>query len=262
VTDAVTVGGCRIAYEVTGPTDGPGLLLTHSIGADRSMWSPQIEALTGDYRIIAVDSRGHGESGSPPGPYRLEMLAGDVLAAARAAGLGRFHLAGLSMGGQIALWLAAHRPELLLSVTAANTASRIADEDFWNARIEAVRTGGMGAIRETVLARFFSPGFAAVHPDWYARSEEVLLSTDPEGYAGCCAALAASDLGGVVSSIGVPTLLMAGELDVATPAAEMERLHTDISGSRLRVLEGAAHISNLDQSEAFTDELAGFLADP
>jgi 3-oxoadipate enol-lactonase len=120
----------------------------------------------------------------------------------------------------------------------------------------------MGAIRETVLARFFSPGFAAAHPDWYARSEEVLLSTDPEGYAGCCAALARSDLGGAVSSIGVPTLLIAGELDVATPPAEMERLHTAIPESRLRVLEGAAHISNLDQSEAFTDELAGFLADP
>jgi 3-oxoadipate enol-lactonase len=262
VTDTVDVGGCRIAYRVSGPTDGPGLLLTHSIGADRSMWSPQIEALAGDYRIVSVDSRGHGESGSPPGPYRLEMLAGDVLGAARAAGLGRFHLAGLSMGGQIAFWVAAHRPELLLSVTAANTAARIAAEDFWNARIEAVRDGGMGAIRETVLARFFSPGFAAAHPDWYARSEEVLLSTDPEGYAACCAALAASDLGGVVNSIRVPTLLIAGELDVATPPAEMERLHTAISGSRLRVLEGAAHISNLDQSEAFTDELAGFLADP
>jgi 3-oxoadipate enol-lactonase len=261
VTDAVDVGGCRIAYEVTGPTDGPGLLLTHSIGADRSMWSPQIEALAGDYRIVAVDSRGHGESGSPPGPYLLEMLAGDVLGAARAAGLGRFHLAGLSMGGQIALWVAAHRPELLLSVTAANTAARIADEVFWNARIEAVRTGGMGAIRETVLARFFSPGFAAAHADWYARSEEVLLSTDPKGYTGCCAALAASDLGDVVSSIAVPTLLIAGELDVATPPAEMERLRTAIPGSRLSVLEGAAHISNLDQSEAFTDELAGLLAD-
>jgi 3-oxoadipate enol-lactonase len=259
VIDAVDVDGCRIAYDVTGLTDGPGLVLTHSIGSDRSMWSPQVEALAGDFRIVAVDSRGHGQSDSPPGPYRLKMLAGDVLAAAKAAGMGRFHLAGLSMGGQIALWIAAHHPELLLSVTAACTAARISDEDFWNARIEAVRNGGMAAIRETVLARFFSPGFAAAHPDWYARSEEVLLSSDPEGYAGCCAALAASDLDEVLGSIGVPTLLIGGELDVATPPAELERLHAGIPGSRLRVLEGAAHIANLDRPEVFTQELGGFL---
>jgi 3-oxoadipate enol-lactonase len=259
VIDAVDVDGCRIAYEVTGRADEPALVLTHSIGADRSMWSPQIEVLAGKYRIVAVDSRGHGRSDSPPGPYRLEALAGDILAAAEAAGLGRFHLAGLSMGGQIALWAAAYRPELLLSVTAANTAARIADEEFWNARIEAVRNGGMAAIRETVLARFFSPGFRAAHPDWYGRSEEVLLATDPEGYAGCCAALAASDLGDVVRSIGVPTLLIGGELDVATAPAGMERLHTAIPGSRFRVLEGAAHISNLDRPEVFTEELGGFL---
>ncbi len=91
VTDAVDVGGCRIAYRVLGPADGPGLVLTHSIGWDHSMWAPQIEALGADYRIVAVDTRGHGQSGSPPGPYSLEMLAGDVLAAAKAAGLERFH---------------------------------------------------------------------------------------------------------------------------------------------------------------------------
>ena len=261
MTDAVDVGGCRIAYRVLGPADGPGLVLTHSIGWDHSMWAPQIEALRADYRIVAVDTRGHGQSGSPPGPYSLEMLAGDVVAAAKAAGLERFHIAGVSMGGQIALWVAAHRPELVLSVTAANTAARIGDAAYWNARIEAVRTDGMAAMRETVPARF-APGFPSAHPDWYASAVEALLSTDPEGYVGCCAALAASDLGGVLGSIGVPTLLIGGELDASTPASDMERLHAAIVGSRLRILEGAAHIANLDQPEVFTEELAKFLGKP
>jgi 3-oxoadipate enol-lactonase len=261
VIDAVDVDGCQIAYEVTGRPDGPGLLLTHSIGSDRSMWAPQIEALAGDYRIVAVDSRGHGASESPPGPYRLEMLAGDIMAAAGAAGLYRFHLAGVSIGGQIALWIAAKHPESLLSVTAANTAARIADRDYWNARIEAVNTGGMGALLETVSARF-APGFASAHPEWLAKAEEVLLSTDPDGYVGCCAALADADLSGLLGSIGVPSLLIGGALDTATPPIEMERLHTAIPGSRLRVLEGAAHIANLDQPEVFTEELAKFIGKP
>jgi 3-oxoadipate enol-lactonase len=259
VTDAVDIGGCRIAYRVSGPTDGPGLVLTHSIGWDHSMWVPQIGALQEDYRIVAVDTRGHGGSASPPGPYSLEMLAGDVLAAAQAAGHERFHLAGVSMGGQIALWVAAHHPELLLSVTAANTAARIGDAAYWNARIDAVRTDGMAALAETVPARF-APGFASAHPAWFASAMDVLLSTDPEGYAGCCAALAVSDLGDALGSIGVPTLLIGGELDASTPASEMERLHAAIVGSRLRILEGAAHIANLDQPSAFTGELSEFLA--
>ncbi len=261
MTDALDVDGCRIAYRALGPVDGPGLVLTHSIGWDHSMWAPQIEALGADYRIVAVDTRGHGQSGSPPGPYSLEMLSGDIVAAAKAAGLARFHIAGVSMGGQIALWVAAHRPELVLSVTAANTAARIGDAAYWKARIEAVRANGMAAMRESVPARF-APGFPSAHPDWYAGAVEALLSTDPEGYVGCCAALAASDLSGVLGSIGVPTLLIGGELDASTPASDMERLHAAIVGSRLRILEGAAHIANLDRPDVFTEELAKFLGKP
>lgn len=253
-------GSVAIGWEEAGRSDGPAIVLIHSLGADRSMWQPQVEALGAGHRLLLVDVRGHGSSDAPPGPYSLDELAGDVLAVVDAAGPDRFHVCGISIGGLIAQWLAIHQAARLISLIASNTAARIGSADTWNARIEAIRTGGMESIREGVIARWFSPGFAAGEPEAFARANEVFSSTAPDGYAGCCSALAAADLRDEVGAITVPTLLVGGELDVSTPPAEIDWLGERIRGSRVVVIEGAAHLSNLDRPAEFNAAVQGFLA--
>lgn len=245
--------------EVSGPIDAPALVLVHSLGTDGSLWDEQARALGERYRIVRVDLRGHGRSPAPPGPYALSQLALDVLAAADAAGVHRFHCAGISLGGAIALWLAVHRPERIDRLVLANTAARIGTEPLWNERIRAVRELGMDGLCDAVLARWLSPERAARAPELAARIARIFRATDPEGYAACCAALAAADLRAGAATVRSPTLILAGSLDVSTPVADARALHAAIPGSELEVLEGAAHLSNLDRPAAFTARVAAFL---
>lgn len=256
----VEVAGRRIAWTARGPVGAPVVVFSHSLGADSWMWAPQVEALAADYLVVLVDTRGHGRSDAPPGPYTVDLLARDVLAAADAAGADRFHLCGLSMGGHIGLWIASHHPERLASLIACNTAARLSTPEAWEERIAAVASGGMESVREAVIDKWFAPGFAGSKPDWFNEANQVFSSLSPDGYAACCGALATSDLTGAVSGITVPTLIIGGSHDVATPPAQAEWLHEMIAGSELTILNGAAHLSNLDAPDAFTAGLRAFLA--
>jgi 3-oxoadipate enol-lactonase len=256
---SVTIADGSIGWHDDGPADAVGVVLLHSLGADHSMWRPQTARLVERHRVIRADTRGHGTSSAPRGPYTLDVLAADVMAVVDAAGLDRFHLVGLSLGGQTALRIALDHPGRLLSVTASNTAAKLGDADAWNARIQAIRTGGMESIREAVLARWFTPAFAANHPGWFEEANRVFAATDPEGYVGCCTALATADLRSEVGSIGVRTLVVGATDDQSTPPHQAEWLHLHIPGSEIEIIPAAAHLSNLDQPEAFTDRLLRFL---
>lgn len=256
----VDSGGVEIAWQSWGPPTAETIVFSHSLGSDRSMWAPQIEDLAVDHRVITVDTRGHGRSAAPPGRYSLDVLARDVLAAAEAAGADRFHLCGLSMGGQIALWSAIHRPDRLVSVIACNTAAKVGTPELWNTRIGAVRQVGMAGIRDAVIERWFAPDFGRRHPDWLTRAERVFDSTSADGYAGCCAALADADLREAIDAIEVPTLIIGGALDQATPPEEAHTLHRRIGHSELTVFDGAAHLSNLDVSGPFTARVRAFVS--
>jgi len=255
----VDAEGARIWWQDHGPSEAPSLLLVHSLGLDAEMWAPQVEMLSDDHHVVVMDLRGHGRSDAPPGPYTMGRLARDVLAVADAAGFDRFDLCGLSIGGQVAQWLAIERPHRLRSLVLANTAARIGTDESWAARIAAVEAGGMGSIASGVIERWFSAGFETREPRRYADAHERLLTTSPVGYVGCCEALAASDLRERVSRIGVPTLIIAGGEDLPTPPADARALHEAIAGSELEIIEGAAHISNLDAAAAFTSRLRTFL---
>lgn len=260
MTTTTAADGCQLAWEATGPEGAPALVFAHSLGADGSMWRPQAEALQDRYRIVLADFRGHGRSGAPAGPYSLEQLGDDLLRVADAAGAPTFHFCGISLGGITGLWLAAHHGERVRSLVAANTAARIGSMESWQDRIAAVRSGGMEAIREAVLGRWFAPGFDQDHPDWLAQARRMFSETEPEGYIGCCGALAVADLRAEVAAISIPVLVVGGSLDLATPPAGAEWLHEAIPGSELVLVEGAAHLSNLDHAEAFTARLSGFLS--
>ena len=245
----------RTAWADDGPPDAPPLLLLHSLGSDRTGWQPQADALAGSLRVVRVEARGHGRAPAPPGPYTVADLGGDVLDVADHLDLDSFHVAGISMGGLTALWLAVHHGDRLRSLTAANTAARVGSAEGWQARIDAVRTDGLAGIRDEVVARFFAPGFGDRDPEALAQARDAFVRADDDGYAACCAALAAADLTDEVGSITVPTLVVGGAHDVATPPAQAEALHDAIAASRLLVLDDAAHLSNLEEPDAFTAAL-------
>jgi 3-oxoadipate enol-lactonase len=257
---ATTSAGSRIAYATAGRPWRPALVLTHSLGSDHHLWYAQIDALKAQYFIVAVDHLGHGESDVPDGDYQVEDLASAILAAAAAAEVDRFHYCGLSVGGLAGQWIATHQPDRLLSLTLSNTAAKIGTAELWQERIDIARTQGLGALVDGVMARWFSPGFDVAQPDQFARSRSTLLATDPNGYAGVCAAIRDADLRDSASSISVPTLVIGGTRDLATPIDQARWLHEQIAGSRLVELE-AAHIGNLDCSTEFTAALDTFLGE-
>ena len=240
---------------------GPGrpLLMIHALGADRRIWAAQVGDLSSERTVILVDLPGHGESAAGPGPYTVSDLGLDLIDVATAAGAEEFDLCGLSLGGLAALWMSANFPERVHGLVVSNSAARIGSEELWAARIEAVETGGMESIREMAVARFFTSGFAAMSPGTVEQAAATLLTTDPAGYVACCAALRDADLRGSVGSIRCPTLVIGGDEDISTPPAESAWLCEHIPGSRLRILTGAAHFSNLEQPETWTAEVDEFL---
>src|SRR3954468_1849074 len=157
--------GTRVHYQLDGPADTPVLLFINSLGTDLRMWEPQVAALASTVRILRYDSRGHGQSDAPPGPYTAGRLGLDAIALLDGLGIERVNVCGLSLGGLVALWLSIHRPGRIDRAVFANTAARIGTVESWSARIEAVQAGGMAAIRDAVLARFLSAGFRERRPD-------------------------------------------------------------------------------------------------
>jgi 3-oxoadipate enol-lactonase len=255
---ATTPSGTRIAYFTAGRPWRPALVLSHSLGSDHRMWDPQVQSLKSQYFIVSIDNIGHGESDVPPGDYSIADLAAAVLAVADAAELERFHYCGLSVGGITGQWLGVHQPDRLISLTLCNTAAKIGTPELWQERSITARDQGMSALVDGVIARWFSPGFADEHPEQFAQARATLLATDPNGYAGVCAALRDGDLRDAVGAITVPTLVIGGLTDQATPIEQARWLNEVIVGSRIVELD-AAHLSNLDREAEFTAALDQFL---
>jgi 3-oxoadipate enol-lactonase len=248
----------RIHYEMAGPTSAPTLLFSNSLGTSLAMWEPQANALMQDYCILRYDTRGHGRSSVSPGPYRISQLADDVVVLLDRLGLQRVHFCGLSMGGMIGMLLAARAPERLEKLVLCNTAPQIGSAEVWNTRIETVRKGGMGAVVDGILGRWFTAGFRAASPAAIEHTRRMLMETQVEGYSACCAAVRDMDGRDLVASIRVPTLIISGAEDpVATP--EEGRLMAErIAGAEYKEL-AAAHLSNIEAASAFTIELSRFL---
>jgi 3-oxoadipate enol-lactonase len=260
VTDTVTVSdGTAIGVAVHGDETAAPLLLLHSLGCDHHMWDHQLGVFSRSHRVVAVDIRGHGTSGAPHGDYTLERLGQDVVDVADTLGIDRFDYCGLSIGGLIGQWLGLHAAARLRSLTLCNTAAKISEVERWNERIDVARTTGMAALVDAVIDRWFTPEFADAHPDDIEQFRSQLLATDPQGYAGCCAAIRGADLRGDVHGIVTRTLLVAGTRDIATPPELTDHLHAQIEGSHVVSLE-AGHLSNVEQPDAFTDALTHFLA--
>ncbi len=179
----------RLFYRLEGNDELPVLVLSHSIGTDHGMWEPQVQDLLAHFRVLRYDTRGHGASDAPHGEYSVEQLGRDVLALADSLNLQKFSFCGLSLGGAIGQWLAIHAPERLGKLVIANSSPQFRPRENWEARIRAVQQGGMAAIVDVAMPRFFSPEFLAQSNPYAASIRSVLLGTNAAGYLGCCAAL-------------------------------------------------------------------------
>ena len=255
----IASNGIDIHHELSGPAEAPVVLLSNSLGTRLEMWDAQLPALAQRYRVLRYDSRGHGRSTAPEGPYDIDLLAEDALGLLDALGIERAHFCGLSMGGMVGQALAARHPERLRSLTLCSTACHMTPKEIWDQRIQAVRQGGMAAIADAVVERWFTEGFRAEPSILVERVRQMILETPPHGYAACCGAIRDMDLRAAIGAIRLPTLIIMGAEDPATPPAKGEEIRERIAGARLEVIPDAAHLVNIEQDVAFDASLLAFL---
>jgi 3-oxoadipate enol-lactonase len=241
-----------LAHRLHGPEDGPVLVLANSLGTTQQLWEQQLPTLAQRFRVLTYDHPGHGDSGLPESPCTVEAFAEGVLEQLDALAVERVSFCGTSIGGMVGIALALRAPERLERLILSCTSAYIRLPEGWMERARLVRTEGVEAVADTVVARWFTPELGREAPETVARFRAMLVSTPPEGYARCCEALAAWDARERVPAISVPTLVIAGAEDRATPIEHSELLASHIRGARLTVLTRAAHLANVEQAEAFT----------
>lgn len=246
-------------YRLQGNAGRPVLILSHSISTDHAMWELQIEDLLPYFQVLRYDTRGHGASEAPAGEYSIEMLGKDVVALADALEISQFAFCGLSLGGAIGQWAAVHAPDRVTHLVLANTSPQFVPRANWETRIATVLKGGMSAVVDVAMQRFFSPDTLAKKNPRVASIRSVFLGTDPVGYLGCCAALRDMNHADLLKRIKAPTLVISGDRDVATPwSGHGERLAQEIPEAKALHLP-AAHLSNLERPHSFTTALLEFL---
>lgn len=257
-----TANGISVNYTLDGPASAPVVTLSHSLAADLAMWDPQMKALTATYRVLRYDTRGHGGTDAPAGAYTLEQLAEDARALLHTLGVTKTHWIGLSMGGMIGQTLALSSPGLFLSLALCDTSSRVPAEarPIWQERIATAETQGMEPLVEPTIGRWFTAPFREQRQDVVDPVRTRIRTTNPRGYAGCCHAISELDLTDKLSAIKLPTLIVVGEEDQGTPVAASQAIQAKIAGSRLEIITSAAHLSNLEQPEAFTRIVTSFLS--
>jgi 3-oxoadipate enol-lactonase len=248
----------EVSYTEDGPADAPVVVLSNSLGATRGMWDPQVPALAERYRVVSYDTRGHGDSPSPAGPYTLDDLVDDVVALLDRLGVRRAHVAGLSLGGMTAMRLAAREPARVDRLVALATSAKPDPQGFLD-RAAAARSGGTAPLAPTVVSRWLTPGYAAAHPDLVARLEAMIVAADDEGYALCCEVVAAVDLREDLARITAPTLVVSGAEDPALPPPHQQAIADGIAGSSLVSVSPGAHLPNLEQPLEVTGALLGHL---
>jgi 3-oxoadipate enol-lactonase len=236
---------------ISGPEDAPPLVLSNSLGATLDMWDPQHDALAKRFRVIRYDTRGHGGSDIPPGPYTLDEVGTDVIELLDHLHIERAHFAGLSLGGMTGMWLGANKPERIDKLILLCTSEKLGPPEMWADRANTVRENGTGAIVDTTLERWFTEGYRKRFDLSVVRA--MFESIDDEGYANCCAVIQQMDQTATISNIAAPTLVIAGAQDPATPPEHAERLAAAIPDARLEVLDPGAHLINVERPEAVTE---------
>jgi len=255
------INNAHIHYEIQGPANAPALILSNSLATNFGMWDAQIPDLHKHFRVLRYDTRGHGQSEVTPGPYSFEQLGRDVLALADEVDMDKFSLCGLSMGGVTGMWLGINAGHRLHKLALCSTAAKIGNPDTWNARIEAVRKGGMKSIAAATMERWFTAPFREREPQAVERIKHMVESSSSDGFIANCEALREADFREGITAIRTPTLVISGTHDTGTAPADGKFLAKQISGARYVELD-AAHLSNIEKQKQFTQEVSAFLQKP
>jgi 3-oxoadipate enol-lactonase len=244
----------------SGPDDAPVLLLGGSLGTTLDMWDPQVPELSATHRVIRFEHRGHGGSPVPTGPYTIDELGADVLTMLDRLALPRVSYCGLSIGGMVGQWLAINAPERIDKLILLCTAPYLPPATAWHERAAAVREAGTPeVVADAVLGRWFTPEYAASHPDVVARYRAMISGIDPDGYAGCCEAIAGMDLRSGLPAITAPTLVVAARQDPSIPPEHGEAIAAAIPGAHIEILDPGAHLASFERADAVTALIAEHL---
>ena len=254
----LTSFGNQIAYSVVG--EGPWLTLSHSLASNMSMWDLQMPLLTKHFKVLRIDTRGHGRSSAPSDPYSLDELAQDSYDVFQALGIERTHWLGLSMGGMIGQTLILKYPKLFESLVLADTTSKRPDNarQMWGDRIAQAKSEGMTAMVDSTLQRWFANDFRKNNPAIIQEIAEGIASTSVNGFCGCCEAISHINTFDRLNEITCPTLIMVGENDHGTPPHMAESMKEKMPAAQFHKIPNAGHISNIEQPGIFNQYLMDF----
>ncbi len=258
MTDTITANGISIAYKLEGDADKPVLMMSNSLMSDLSMWDDQMAPLLERFRVLRYDTRGHGSTEAPTPPYAIEDLGEDAKGLLDALGIDKVHFIGLSMGGFVGQRLATEYPERVLSLVLCDTAAYMPPVEMWNERIATAESTGVEDLLPGTLERWFTEPFRTRAPEVMERISTMIRRTPPHGYVGCASGIRDMDQRDRLSRVKVPTLVVVGKEDPATPVDRAQILHDGIAGSEMVVIEDAAHLPNVEKTEEFNEIVLGF----
>jgi 3-oxoadipate enol-lactonase len=255
----VQVNGVEIACRFDGPEGGHVVVLSNSLMSDHTMWDVTVPALADRYRVLRYDTRGHGRSGTTPGPYSIAMLADDAVGLLDALKIGQAHFVGLSMGGMIAQQMGARFPERVYSLGLCDTASEMPPRSIWAERFEIAGSRGAAGLVDSTIQRWFTAPFIARDPGAIEKVRRMILGTGTEGYIACGSAVRDMAQTTMLLKVKAPTLVLVGRQDPACTVEQATVIHRMIDRSEMVVLENAAHLSNIEQPQAFNGALRVFI---
>ena len=256
----VDVAGTTLNFRFDGPEQGPVVMLSNSLASDLTMWEAQVPNLVAaGYRVLRYDTRGHGHSAVPEGPYTIELLTTDAVGLMDELGLDKVHFCGLSMGGMIGQMLGTSYGDRLLSLILCSTSAHIGPRDIWDERIASVTRKGMNAVVDATIDRWFTTAGQARLPEAVEKVRQGILSTPVDGFCGCCAAIRDMDQRESIRTISTRTKVIVGEHDPGTPVSAAQLIHERIAFSELRIISDAAHFVQVEQADAFNETLLAFL---
>jgi 3-oxoadipate enol-lactonase len=250
----------EVRHFADGPEDAPVVVFSNSLGTTHEMWDAQAAALSGSFRVLRYENRGHGGSPGPQGPYSIAALGEDVLALLDRLGVRRFSFCGLSIGGTIGMWIGVNAADRLERLMLCCTSACFAPSEQWTQRAVLVRAEGLAPLVEATMERWFTPELHRSRPETVDRMRETFLSTEPEGYASCCEALAGFDMRGELGAIRAPTLVIAGAEDPVVTPEDARAIQAEIAGSRLQTISEARHLPAVERPAELNSALLDHLA--
>ena len=255
----IRVNGVKIAYRFDGPEGGRVVMMSNSLMSDHTMWDVTVPVLAERYSVLRYDTRGHGRSGTTPGPYSIAMLADDAVGLMDALGIRQVHFVGLSMGGMIAQQIGARCPERVYSLSLCDTASEMPPRSIWKERFSIARGQGVAGLVESTIQRWFTAPFIARDPQSIEKVRRMISGTGTKGYIACGSAVRDMAQTTMLLQVKAPTLILVGRQDPGCNVEKATVLNRMIDGSQMVVLEDAAHLSNIEQPQAFNSALRAFI---